>query len=284
MVAHRLASAWIRSCRSPPPKRRPGAAHEAIRPQQPWPHRAAVELLPRARLHGPREPRAARCSHHARLRGEGPDRDRHPDAREVGCVRHAVRPAPRRGPQPALGEPLRDHDVREASDAMARRPAPTRGRLSAGPDALGGSTAQDRSGGRCVRAPRAGVGPRRRGSRVRLALRGVLPPPVPRHRAACRQADRGRDPGRPRCPDAVPRCPRSRLPNLLLRGDPGLQRGEARARGPASAGDGAPQPVSVGPRAGAAARGRHPGRRRRRGPVHASHPRRRGVPPSRPAR
>ena len=128
------------------------------------------------------------------------------------------------------------------------------------------------------------VGPRRRGTRVRLALRGVLPAPVPRHRAACRQADRGRDAGRPRCPDAVPRCPRSRLPNILPREiqdcseeEPELEalhrlamvlhnqypwdRAQARLQ-----------------------RGRHPGRRRRRGPVHASHPRRRGVPPSRPAR
>ena len=41
-------------------------------------------------------------------------------------------------------QPLRDDDVREAADPLARRAAPPRRRLPAGPDAVGGRRAQGR--------------------------------------------------------------------------------------------------------------------------------------------
>ena len=57
---------------------------------------------------------------------------------------HPLRADARRRAEPVLGQPLRDDDVREAADALARRAAPPRRRVPAGADAVGGRRAQGR--------------------------------------------------------------------------------------------------------------------------------------------
>ena len=115
------------------------------------------------------------------------------DARRVGRVRLARYELLR---DLALNlvwvQPLRDDDVREAADPLARRAAPPRRRLPAAPDALGGRRAQGRGRRRGVRAPPADVGRARpRTASSRPALRRLPPQAAPRDRAPADQADRG---------------------------------------------------------------------------------------------
>ena len=103
------------------------------------------------------------------------------------------------------------------------------------------------------------------------AVRRLLPPPPPRDRAAADQPTVPRCLGDPASLTFSPGRLRPRLPHLLLRGDPRLRRGGAGARGAAPLGDGAAQPVPVGPRADAAEAVGDLARRRLRG--RCSHPR-----------
>ena len=120
----------------------------------------------------------------------------------------------------------------------------------------------------------ADLGRRRRGADLRDAVRRLPPQAPPRHRAA-RRSSRPWPSRWPIPTNLTFCCPtlRPRLPDVQLPGDPRLRRGRARARGAPPLGDGAAQPVPVGPR-----RTGWPGRRARRRRL------RRRVPPAQPRR
>ena len=130
---------------------------------------------------------------------------------ESGAYRLARRAAARPRDEPGLGQPLRDDDVREAPDPVARPPAPSRRRLPAAADALGRGRAQ----GRRRRARR---GPRCRATwdaeaedrHLHDPVRHLPPQAPPRDRASAREADRGRDHERPGEPHVLPSGPRLR--------------------------------------------------------------------------
>ena len=108
---------------------------------------------------------------------------------EAGGYRDAVRAAARPRAQPVLGQPLRDDDVREAPDAVARRAAPARRRLPAGPQAVGGRRAQDRRGRRACYARSSRPGTRAPRTRIFRILFDVFRhKQAPRHRAARRSS------------------------------------------------------------------------------------------------
>ena len=90
---------------------------------------------------------------------------------EAGDYDSRAPAAARPGHEPGLGQPLRDDDVREAPDAVARPAAPPRRRLPAAADAVGAGRAQGRGGRDGVgRAPRH-LGRRGRGPDLREPVR-----------------------------------------------------------------------------------------------------------------
>ena len=112
---------------------------------------------------------------------------------ECGRLRLALPAAARPGDEPGLGQPLRDDDVREAPDAVARPAARPRRRLPAAADAVGAGRAQGRGGRRRRGAsspPRGTPRPRTGSSEP---VRDLPPQAPPRDRAAADQADRGGD-------------------------------------------------------------------------------------------
>ena len=168
---------------------------------------------------------------------------------ESGAYDSRVPAAARPRDEPGLGQPLRDDDVREASDAMARPSAPPRRRLPAAADAVGG-----RASARSRPSPTAWS---------ELSRRRGTPRPRTGSSRACSRSSATSATTRPSCRPSsrpwtrsratrrnltlLPPAPRPRLPDLQLRGDPRLQRGGPRARAAAPPRDGAPQPVPVGP-------------------------------------
>ena len=204
---------------------------------------------------------------------------------DAGDVRLARAAAARPRDEPGLGQPLRDDDVREAADPVARPSAPSRRRLPAAADAVGAGRAQ--GGGR-----RGRRGPSSPATWDAEAEDGIFSEPVrhlppqapPRDRAPAREADRGRDHERPGEPHLLSPEPRPGPPDPQLRGDPRLQRVGRRARAAPPPGDGAPQPVPVGPGAVAARGGRQDRRRRLRRRVRAAQPRGARVHPAREGR
>jgi 3-oxoacyl-[acyl-carrier-protein] synthase-3 len=204
---------------------------------------------------------------------KAPERHRHPGAGPDRRLRQPLRPDARHGPEPVLGQPLLDHHVRQAADPLGgRAPDPLR-RLPAGPGAVGGRRDEGRRRGGGLPGAAGPVGRRRRGPDLRDPVRRLRQPQAPRDDAAGVKptvAEFLRAAGQPHLPAAALR---PRLPGLRLRRHPRLRRGRARAGGAAPLGDGAAQPVPVGPVAGGAGRGRpaqdddyvvafHPGTRR----------------------
>ncbi len=100
----------------------------------------------------------------------------------------------------------------------------------------------------------------------------------PRDRAARGQADRRTVPHHARRADLRRAPPRPGLPSLLLHRDPRRARRAPRARGPDPVGDGAAQPVPLGPCLHRAAHRRGDRRRRVRHRLPPAQPRRRAVP------
>ena len=109
---------------------------------------------------------------------------------------------------------------------------------------------------RAWKEPAAHLGRHRRAGDLRPALRPLPAQAPPRHRAARGQADRGRVPRAPRRAHLGGARARSGLPRLRPHRDPRRRGPRARARGAAAVGDGAAQPVPVGPLAHPAAAGR----------------------------
>ena len=107
---------------------------------------------------------------------------------------------------------------------------------------------------------------------LRRAVRRAAPPAVPRDRAAGGQADGGGDPRRSEPADLLDGVLQPGLPDVRLPADPRLRAGRARAGGAAPVGDGAAQPVPLGPGPDPADPGRRAARRGLR----------RGVPPAQP--
>ena len=178
---------------------------------------------------------------------EGPDRR----------VRQPVRADAGPRAEPVLGQPLRDDHVREATDpvgATCHAPAPTSSCRSSSP----GRTATPRSPPSRTAYPHAAgpVGRRGRGPHLRDALRRLRAPQAPRDHAAGHQADRGGVPRAAGQPDLPAAGLRPGLSGVRLHRHHRLRRGRARARGAAPVGDGAAQPVPVGPVPGRAGAGR----------------------------
>ena len=185
---------------------------------------------------------------------------------EAGDYDEPLRADARRGAEPVLGQPLRDDDVREAPDALARRAAHPRRHLPADP-ARRGRTASARSRRsarlrrRCRR--RGTRRPRTGSSRTLFDVFGHRPHhatelPAIKPTVAEILAD----------PTQLTFCLDDYDPDYPVLGFEDIRRlprGRARARGAAPLVDGAARPVPVGPGARAAEGGRRPRRRRLRG-------------------
>ena len=195
--------------------------------------------------------------------------------RRVRRLPQPLRAAARPGPEPVLGQPVLAADVRQAPDPLAGRAASPRRRLPAGADAVGGRRAQ----GRRRRAGVPGAAGRRGTAPTEDRIFGLLfdvfrhkrhhatelPPIKPTVAELLDQPDALTFV----LPDHDPDYPMFRIDEIL-----DARRGGPRARGADALGDGAAQPVPVGPRGHRAAAAVEDRRRRVR----------RRVPPAQPAR
>ncbi|CAA9335585.1 MAG: 3-oxoacyl-[acyl-carrier-protein] synthase, KASIII, partial [uncultured Frankineae bacterium] len=237
---------------------------EQLRPQPARPDGLPFEHHPRAGLLDPVDAGPARPGDPARLRDQGAQRHRHPGEGRAGPLRQPLRAAARPRAEPVLGQPLRHHDVRQATDAVGGRPAQAQRRLPARARAVGGRRRQGVGRAERVRRAAGSVGRVRRGPHLRRAVRRVRAPQAPRDDAARGQADRRGVPRAARRADVPPAALRPRLPGVRVRGHPGLRRGRPGARGAAPLGDGPAQPVPLEPGRRRARAGQRPVRRRLR--------------------
>ena len=193
---------------------------ETVRDQPAWPAGFPGERPRRARLLRPAHARPVHRRDRPGLRGEGA---RPAPTSATGGDRRLHRPvraAARSRPEPLLGEPLLDDDVRQAADPVAGPAPPARRRLPPGAHPVGGRRGEGRR--RRARVPGAAAHagtppPSTRSSTCSSTSSGTsatTPPSCPR------QAHRGRVPRAPRRAHlggarARPGLPRLRLSEIL---------------------------------------------------------------------
>src|SRR3954468_1816759 len=232
----------------PPTSGRRTRLDETLRREPPRTRRFSIELLPRAGLRRIRHARAVRGGDRARFRDQGSDWLRHLETRAVRRISRAARSDAGPGAESPLGEPVRDHHVREASVPLAGRAADARRRLPAGAHALG--RRRPEGGCRRGRVSRTARPSRcaHRGRHLPGALRPLPLPASPRGGPAGDSADRERGAREPHEPDVPPLAPRSRSADVLHAGDPRLLGPGPRAGSARALGDGAAEPASLGAR------------------------------------
>ena len=232
-----------------------GDACETVRDQQAWQAGFPGERARRARFLRHAHARPVHGRDRPGLRVEGAHRHRHPQEGGDRRLHRPVQPPARSRTEPLLGEPLFDDDVRQAAHPVAGPAQAAIGRLPPGAHAVGGRRGEGGRRRTRLGGPAAHLGRSRRAGDLRPALRPLPAQAPPRHRAARGEAHRGRVPRAPRRAHLGGARARSGLPRLRAQRDPRRRGPRTRARGAPAVGDGAAQPVPVGPLAHPAAAG-----------------------------
>ena len=138
---------------------------------------------------------------------------------ESGQLRGALRPAARRRAEPRVGQPLRDDDVREAPDALARRAAPARRCVPARPHAVGGGRAQGRARSATPGTARSRRRPAGRGAHLPRSCSTSSPTAATTRRRSRRSSRRWPRSSRTRrtSPSACPATTRTSRPSATRR-------------------------------------------------------------------